>query len=131
MYNYLLITFIILFIDLIWLYINANKYNNLIEKIQKTSLSINFIGAFFSYFTIIVGLFLFSIPMIEYKLKEKKYNLLLLSIIYGGGLGFILYGMFNATNYGIFKNYDYKVALLDTFWGFSLLSFISYIFFLL
>jgi uncharacterized membrane protein len=129
MFNYLLITFVILFIDFIWLYINADKYNNLVENIQKSPLSINLIGAFFSYLILIIGLFFFSIPMIKYKLKENKNNLFLLSIIYGGGLGLLLYGMFNATNYGLFKNYDYKIALLDSFWGFILLTIGSYLFF--
>ena len=129
MFNYLLITFVILFIDFIWLYINADKYNNLVENIQKSPLSINLIGAFFSYLILIIGLFFFSIPMIKYKLKENKNNLFLLSIIYGGGLGLLLYGMFNATNYGLFKNYDYKIALIDSFWGFILLTIGSYLFF--
>jgi uncharacterized membrane protein len=129
MFNYLLITFVILFIDFIWLYINADKYNNLVENIQKSPLSINLIGAFFSYLILIIGLFFFSIPMIKYKLKENKNNLFLLSIMYGGGLGLLLYGMFNATNYGLFKNYDYKIALIDSFWGFILLTIGSYLFF--
>ena len=114
--------------DFIWIYTNANLYYYYYEKVQKKPVSINYIGAFIAYFLLFFGFFLFTIPMIEMKLKENK-NLLLLCIIYGGGLGLLLYGMFNFTNYAIFKDYDYKVALLDTAWGFTLFSIGSYLFF--
>ena len=130
MIDYIIIIIFILFIDFIWLIINSKNYNYLIEKVQKTQLSINYIGAFFSYLILICGLFFISIPMIKIKLKENN-NLFLLCLIYGGGLGFLLYGMFNATNYGIFTNYDYKIALLDTFWGFTIFTISSYLFFLI
>jgi uncharacterized membrane protein len=128
MLEYFLTTIISLFIDVLWLIYNSNNYNNLVEKVQKTPLSINFIGAFFSYLIFFCGLFFFSIPLIELKLKENK-NLFLLCLLYGGGLGLLLYGMFNATNYGLFTNYSYKIALLDTFWGFIIFSISSYLFF--
>ena len=128
MIEYLILIPLILFIDFFWIFINATNYNYLVEKVQKKPLSINYIGAFLSYLILFLGLFIFSIPMIEMKLKENK-NLLLLCIIYGGGLGLLLYGMFNFTNYGIFKDYDYKIALLDTAWGFTLFSISSYLFF--
>lgn len=125
---YFFIICFVLIIDLIWLYFNANNYNYLVNKIQKSNISINFIGALFSYIFLICGLLFFSFPMIEIKLKENK-NLFLLSILYGGGLGLLLYGMFNATNLGIFKNYDYKIAIMDTFWGFLIFTITSYLFF--
>jgi len=107
--------------------VNSSNYNYLIEKVQKTSFSINFIGAILSYLTLLGGLFFFSIPMIEKNLKKD--NLISLCILYGGGLGLLMYGMFNSTNIGIFKNYDYKIALLDTFWGFMIFTMSSYLFF--
>lgn len=127
MIEYILTIIFILFIDFIWIFSNSKNYNFLVEKVQKTPLSINFIGAFLSYIIFICGLFFFSIPLIKLKLKENK-NLLFLCLIYGGGLGLLLYGMFNATNYGIFTNYNYKIALLDTFWGFIIFTISSYLF---
>jgi uncharacterized membrane protein len=128
MIEYILTTIIALFIDFIWLISNSKNYNYLVEKVQKTPLSINFIGAIFSYIIFMCGLFFFSIPLIEIKLKENK-NLFFLCLLYGGGLGLLLYGMFNATNYGIFTNYSYKIALMDSFWGFTIFTFSSYLFF--
>jgi uncharacterized membrane protein len=127
---YIFIIVFILILDFIWLFLNSTNYNSLIEKVQKTPLSINFIGAILSYLTLICALFFFSIPLIELKLKNNK-NLFILCLLYGGGLGLLLYGMFNATNYGIFTNYNYKIALLDTFWGFIIFTISSYLFFLI
>jgi len=124
---YFIVILFVLFMDFIWLMINSSNYNYLIEKVQKTSLSLNFYGAILSYLTLIFGLFFFSIPMIESRLKKD--NLFLLCVLYGGGLGLLMYGMFNSTNIGIFKNYDYKIALLDTFWGFLIFTMSSYLFF--
>jgi uncharacterized membrane protein len=128
MIEYILTTIIALFIDFIWLISNSNNYNYLVEKVQKTPLSINFTGAILSYIIFMCGLFFFSIPLIEIKLKENK-NLFILCLLYGGGLGLLLYGMFNATNYGIFTNYSYKIALMDSFWGFTIFTISSYLFF--
>ncbi len=129
---YFLITIFTLSIDFIWLYLNYNNYNRLVTKVQGSSISINFIGAILSYLTVIIGLFIFSIPIIKYKLKENKnQSLFLLCLIYGGGLGLIMYGIFNTTNIGIFKDYEPFVALLDTMWGTFLFTISSYIFFLI
>jgi uncharacterized membrane protein len=129
---YIIITLFTLFIDFIWLFLNYNNYNRLVNKVQGSSISINFIGAILSYLTVIIGLFFFSIPMIQYKLKENKnQSLFLLCLIYGGGLGLIMYGIFNTTNIGIFKNYEPFVATIDTLWGTFLFTISSYIFFLI
>lgn len=128
MIEYILTIIFIIFIDFIWIFSNSKNYNYLVEKVQKTPLSINFIGAILSYITLFCGLFLFSIPFIEIKLKENK-NLFILCLIYGGGLGLLLYGMFNSTNYGIFTNYNFNIALMDTLWGFSIFTISSYLFF--
>ena len=76
----------------------------------------NYLGGGLSYVILLISLFTFSIPMIKQKLNKNKDNLLSLSIIYGGGLGFLMYGLFNTTNLGIFRNYDPKIALMDTLW---------------
>lgn len=130
MFIYIFLIIFVLLIDFIWLRINAKNYNYLIEKVQKTPLSINIIGSIFSYIIIICALFYFSIPMIEMKMKEdKKNNLLILCVLYGGGLGLLMYGLFNSTNVGLFKNYDYKIAIIDSLWGFIIFTISTYVFF--
>lgn len=126
---YIIIVIITLIIDFIWIYSNRNNYNLQIKKVQGFDLELNFVGAILSYICVIIGLFLFSFPLIlnEYQ-KNKNQSLFLLSLQYGGCLGLIMYGIFNTTNIGLFKNYDVRIAIMDTLWGSFLFTFMSYIY---
>jgi len=42
-------------------------------------------------------------------------------------LGISIYGVYNLTNYTIFKNWDMSVLLTDTFWGGSLYALTTHI----
>jgi len=132
MYPYIATIIIVLIADFIWLYLNKNNYNSLVTKVQGSTIQLNFIGGALSYLFLIIGLFVFSIPMItnEYN-KNKKQSLLLLSMLYGGVLGLVIYGVFNTTNMAIFKNYDVSVAIMDTTWGFFIYTFAAYLFMIL
>jgi len=126
-YPYLATIITVLIVDFIWLYLNRDRYQKLVRKVQGFALNINILGAILSYICVIVGLFVFSIPMIKYH-KNNKQSLFELSMIYGGGLGLIMYGIFNTTNLGLFKNYDLTTAIIDTIWGFFIFTFASYLF---
>lgn len=126
-YPYLATIITVLIVDFIWLYLNRDRYQKLVRKVQGFALNINILGAILSYICVIVGLFVFSIPMIKYH-KNNKQSLFELSMIYGGGLGLIMYGIFNTTNLGLFKNYDLTTAIIDTIWGFFIFTFGSYLF---
>ncbi len=123
----ILIIILILFLDFTWLYLNANSYKNLVLKIQGSPLIINPIGAILAYLCVIITIIFYIIPIIKEK-NKKGVNLLYLSLIYGGGLGFLMYGIINTTNISIFKNYDLFVALKDTLWGTFLFTIIPYIY---
>lgn len=127
--SYFIVILMILFIDFIWLYINRSNYNNLVKKIQGSDIQLNLIGTGLSYLCVFLALFMFTIPMInnEYE-KNKNQSLFLLSVKYGGTLGLIIYGVINATNIAIFKNYDVKIAIMDTIWGFVLYTSMAYLF---
>ena len=132
LYPYFIITIFILFIDSIWLYFNYNNYNRLVIKVQGSPISVNLIGALLSYLTVLIGIFAFSIPMIKFHIKENNnQSLFILCLKYGGGLGLIMYGIFNSTNMGIFKNYQSFMAGLDTLWGTILFTLSSYLFILI
>ncbi len=128
-FPYIFTTIFVLIIDIAWLIFNKNNYNKLVNNIQGSNIDMNYLGGGLSYVILLISLFTFSIPMIKQRLNKNKDNLLSLSIIYGGGLGFLMYGLFNTTNLGIFKNYDPKIALMDTLWGFTNYSLGSYFFF--
>ena len=39
------------------------------------------------------------------------------SLVYGMCVGLLAYGVFNATNYAILRDWPIKIAMIDTFWG--------------
>lgn len=128
--NSILTIIFILIIDIIWLFINFSNYNNLIKNIQGSNISLNYLGGCLSYITLILAIFIFSIPLIEKKIKENKnQSLIYLCILYGGSLGFLMYSMFNTTNIAIFKKYDYKIAIIDSIWGFMIFTLGTYFYF--
>ncbi len=129
MFIYILIILITLILDFIWLYLNADMYNKVVYKIQNSKLVINYSGALLSYLCLILALFLISFPLVKYEYhKNKKQSLILLSIKTGGLLGLLMYGIINTTNIAIFTNYSYKIAIIDSLWGFFLFTILTYIF---
>lgn len=117
-----LVSFLVFTIDFIWIkLVMMNEYTNLISDIQKTSIMVRFIPTILCYITIILSIVLFVIP------KISKENRLEDSIIYGGLMGFFMYGMFSFTNYALLDRWSLRVLLLDTFWGAFLYSVVSYI----
>jgi uncharacterized membrane protein len=60
------------------------------------------------------------------KAARLKMSIPLAALVYGGGLGIVVYGVWNFTNMAIFKNYDIVVGLMDLCWGFVLFSAVVY-----
>lgn len=125
MLSLIFLTIFVLVIDFIWLNMNTQMYKKLVLSVQKQEMKVNIIGAFLSYFCVILLLVFYAIPLVRSKSKTPSIQT---CIIYGGGMGFLAYAIFNFTNLGIFRNYDIKTALLDTIWGGVLFS-ISTIFY--
>lgn len=111
----ILLIFFVLIVDSIWLFFNKNRYNSLVQAVQHHPISLNILGALLSYICVMLLIIFFAIPITKAHVTPK--NTLRPCIIYGGGLGLLVYGVFNATNAGIFKKYDPLIALMDTVWG--------------
>ena len=100
---------ILLFLNLIYLkLIGYPLFSKLIKKITNEDIKFNYLGLI-SYLFITFGLYYFII-------KEKKnyYDAFI--------LGIIIYGTYDFTNIGLFKNYDILTGIIDTLWGGTLLS---------
>lgn len=96
-----LIAFISLIVfDLIWFSFTTNKLYNM-----TTRNPINI------YSAIIVWLILCSALTVQ---LPKSYNE---ALVYGILVGFSIYGVFNFTNYSIFKEWSLTTAIMDTIWG--------------
>lgn len=127
--NKILLIFILLVLDVLWIILNFKSYNQTTFNIQKTNIKLNFIGAIITYILIIFSVLYISIPLIESKLSKNDKDLLKYSILYGGGLGLSIYGIYNFTNVSVFSNYNYATAIKDTLWGTFIYTFINYIYF--
>lgn len=117
------IILIILFLDFIYLNLTSTIYNKTIKNIQGSEIKLNLTGAILSYICVVILIYFFILPLV----KSSKFNLLKSSIIYGGFMGFLVYGIYNFTNMAIFKNYNFSTALMDSLWGFTLFSIIVYV----
>lgn len=101
MKDFLLLAFIIILLDLLWLNFTVKEsWQNNVRNVQKSELEVKVHYAIMCYIFIIVGVYIFA---------DNLYK----SFIFG----FIAYAIFNLTNLAIFKYYSLKKAVIDTFWG--------------
>jgi uncharacterized membrane protein len=98
------ILIILIVIDSLYLYLTKNLFKKMVLDIQKSDLQIRLKSGLVVYLLITIGLYYFII-----KEKRSPYDAAL--------LGLIIYGVFDFTNYAIFKNYDIYIGLMDTIWG--------------
>jgi len=100
----LLIMVIMFLLDSVYLYFTKSMFGELVAKIQRTAMQLRIEGAIVVYILLAVGLYYFIV-------KPG------LSAWEAGLLGLVIYGTFDFTNYAMFKNYDLKIAIMDTVWG--------------
>ena len=108
------LAFILLFIDFIYIFLSRNYFSKQILEIQKYSMKINYFATFLCYMLLIFGLYYFII-------KPKR------TIIDAFLLGFVIYGVFETTNYAIFKNWSIVSVIIDTLWGGILFASTTYL----
>lgn len=106
----------LMILDFIWIFLNKDLYAKVIKNIQNTKMSINIMGALVAYLLMIIGFVRFIVPNIPHKDMDFK-NKLINAFKYGALFGFVVYGIYNATNIAIFKNYSISIAFIDTLWG--------------
>lgn len=108
--SYIIILIVILILDFIWLgYINKTKWGNQIYEIQSEKLEFRKVPAILTYL-----LMAFVITYLGSHVINKN----IIDIIkYGIIIGLSMYGVFNGTNYSIFKKYKLSIAITDTLWG--------------
>jgi uncharacterized membrane protein len=106
-------TVLMLAMDFVWLKTNYDMYAKNTEAIQKAPMAVRRIPAVMSYLLMVLALALVLwIP--ELRLFQRW--------LVASTLGLIIYGVYNATNAALLKDYDTLVALKDTLWGTFLLG---------
>jgi uncharacterized membrane protein len=85
-----------------------------IQDVQGSPLKINYMGAALCYVFLIIGINYFII-------KPKK------SVQDAFLLGLVIYGVYETTNYAIFKKWSLLTVFIDTLWGGILFALTTYI----
>lgn len=97
----------LIFLDLIWF--NIMDYSKVITKKP-----INIFSAIF------VWLLVCSAIGVQHNPKNVK-----TAATYGALVGFVIYGVYNGTNYAILKDWDLSISIIDTLWGIFVCSMAS------
>jgi len=110
----LTILVVMLALDSVYLYFTKSIFGQLVARIQRTALEFKLLGAVVVYILLAVGLYIFIVepgkPLWQAAL-----------------LGLVIYGVYDFTNYAIFKKYDLSIAIMDMVWGSVLLTATTYI----
>jgi uncharacterized membrane protein len=101
-------------IDSIYLNIMKKYFENQIQSVQGSSVKMNFLGAALCYLFLIIGINYFIIK------PNKSINDAFL-------LGIVIYGVYETTNYALFKNWSLGTVIMDTLWGGILFALTTYI----
>ena len=114
----ILIIIVILFvIDVPMLtYFNKDMYQANLKGINNGELDfsgLKIVSAIICYLIMGFGIYYFSV-------KEKN---LMNALI----LGFVVYGVYNTTNFATMNKYSLKVSIIDTVWGTILFTLVSYL----
>ena len=116
MFNYLLLVSAILLVGIDSIYLNLIKkmFTKQIQTIQGEPVSINLFGLLVCYIFLIFGINYFIIK------PNKSANDAFL-------LGLVIYGVYESTNYALFKKWNILMVFIDTLWGGILFGSTTYI----
>ena len=106
----LVIFLILIILDMIWFTFSLEHiYKPLFRNIQKTELNLKIIGGIIAWLLIALAINEFVINDLDNDLNNIAFR--------GALIGFIIYGVYNATNYATFSDYAMSAAIIDTTWG--------------
>jgi uncharacterized membrane protein len=100
--------------DFIYLNLVKNYFGKQIKSVQGSEIQVNFLGIALCYIFLIIGINYFII-------KPRK------SVQDAFLLGLIIYGVYETTNYALFKNWSIVTVIIDTLWGGILFAFTTYV----
>lgn len=114
MKKFLMLLFVVLLLDMLYISLISKTFKKMIENIQKTRFKINYTTAVLCYIFIVIQLYVFIIQNNE-------------SIQKAFLLGFTTYGIYELTNLATITQWNVPIAIMDTIWGGILYALTSYI----
>lgn len=101
------LSFILL--DLVWFSVSLKPiYEPTFQAIQGSPLNMRIGGGIVAWVLLALGIRHFGV--VDNSSKTA-------SFLRGAMLGFVIYGVYNGTNYATFSNYPVSTAIADTLWG--------------
>jgi uncharacterized membrane protein len=101
-------------LDAIYLNLFKNYFNKQVLQIQGSGINLNYLAAIICYIFIIIGLNYFIIK------PRRSVNDAFL-------FGIVIYGVYETTNWAIFKNWSVVSVVIDTLWGGTLFALTTFI----
>ena len=116
MFDFLMLLSAIVLIAIDFMYLQSIKgyFQKQVQSVQGSAMQINYLGAAICYVFLIVGINYFII-------KPNR------SIKDAFLLGLVIYGVYETTNYALFKNWSIITVIIDTLWGGTLFAITTYI----
>jgi uncharacterized membrane protein len=116
--------FIYIIIDIFYILKSNTYYDKYVKNIQGFSMNNMkkngiYMSAAIAYSILAIGWIYFIANKIEQNISY--YNLFELCVIYS----LCIYGVFNATLYAMFLNWNLNIAIRDTIWGLTSIIFLS------
>ena len=108
---------ILLILDGVFLWVNRHMFQLQVAEVQRVSMELKPLGAILCYPIMILGLYCFV-------LRQRK------PVLDAMILGFVIYGVFETTNYALLKKWKIQTMMIDTIWGavlFGLTTKLSYL----
>lgn len=133
--KYFIISIVIIFLDIAWISLNISTYSKEVLKVQKAAMNLRYEHAIIAYIIILFSIIYIAIPFTQQNIKTKSDNSVenkfLQSFMYGGAVGFSVFGIYNFTSLAIYKDLSTSVAITDTIWGTTLYTLSTFIYLLL
>ena len=102
--DYIISTASLLMLDSVYISLTKSYYSSLVKKIQKENMVTRLFSIIGVYMLLAFGLYTL---IISKKRSPQEASL----------LGITIYGVFELTNYAIFKNWSILPVVFDTVWG--------------
>ena len=139
--KYLIVAVVLMVLDVAWILMNLSGYSKAVLAVQKSPMRLRNEHAIIAYIIILFSIFYVAIPFTTQNIKNldsissdsvaNVANKLSKSFMYGGAVGFSIYGIYNFTSLAIYKNMDTSIGIMDTLWGTTLYTLTTFVYLLL
>ena len=139
--KYLIVAVVLMVLDVAWILMNLSGYSKAVLAVQKSPMRLRNEHAIIAYIIILFSIFYVAIPFTTQNIKNldsnssdsvaNVANKLLKSFMYGGAVGFSIYGIYNFTSLAIYKDMDTSIGIMDTLWGTTLYTLTTFVYLLL